>query len=148
MAAVTIYSDFGAQKNKKMSITVSIVSPFICCEVIWQYCHRYLENIYVFTPFSIKLSSNSESNRIIPFTSGFYANPRHNLHLPKPPWIHSTIHHSYSVLRLLEQMVVPKSNRNPWLMGGSISPNITGIVSISITFAIQHLSDNKSLLCQ
>ena len=33
MAAVTIYSDFGAQENKK-SVTVSIVSLSICHEVI------------------------------------------------------------------------------------------------------------------
>ena len=32
MAALTICSDFGAQKIK--SITVSIVSPFICHEVM------------------------------------------------------------------------------------------------------------------
>ena len=31
MAAVTICSDFGAQENK---VTVSIVSPCICCEVM------------------------------------------------------------------------------------------------------------------
>ena len=33
MAAVTIYSDFGPQENKK-SLTVSIVSPSICHEVM------------------------------------------------------------------------------------------------------------------
>ena len=33
MAAVTIYSDFGAQENKK-SVTVSYVSTFICHEVM------------------------------------------------------------------------------------------------------------------
>ena len=33
MAAVTICSDFGAQENKK-SVTVSIVSPSICHEVM------------------------------------------------------------------------------------------------------------------
>ena len=32
MAAVTICSDFGAQENKYL--TVSIVSPSICCEVM------------------------------------------------------------------------------------------------------------------
>ena len=32
MAAVTIYSDFGAQKDK--SVAVSIVSPSICHEVM------------------------------------------------------------------------------------------------------------------
>ena len=32
MAAVTIGSDFGAQENKYL--TVSIVSPSICCEVM------------------------------------------------------------------------------------------------------------------
>ena len=31
MAAITIYSDFGTQKNK---VTVSTVSPFICHEVM------------------------------------------------------------------------------------------------------------------
>ena len=34
MAAVTICSDFGAKKKKK-SVTVSIVSPSICHEVMW-----------------------------------------------------------------------------------------------------------------
>ena len=33
MAAVTIFSDFGAQENKK-SVTVSIVFPSICHEVM------------------------------------------------------------------------------------------------------------------
>ena len=34
MAAVTIYSDFEAQENKIKSVTVSIVSPSICHEVM------------------------------------------------------------------------------------------------------------------
>ena len=33
MATVTIYSDFGSQKKKIKSVTVSIVSQFICHEV-------------------------------------------------------------------------------------------------------------------
>ena len=35
MAVVTIYSDFGAQENK-VCVTVSIVSPSICYEVMGQ----------------------------------------------------------------------------------------------------------------
>ena len=34
MAAVTICSDFGAQKKKEKSLSVSIVSPSICHEVM------------------------------------------------------------------------------------------------------------------
>ena len=34
MAAVTIYSDFGAQEKKKKSVTVSTFSPSICHEVM------------------------------------------------------------------------------------------------------------------
>lgn len=81
-------------------------------------------------------------------TVEFCANPRDNFHLPKGTCLHSTIHHSDSVLRLLQHMVVPKINQNPWLMGRSISPKITGTVSICITFATKHLSDNKSLFCE
>ena len=34
MAAVTICSDFGAQENKIYSVAVSIVSPYICHEMM------------------------------------------------------------------------------------------------------------------
>ena len=36
LAAVTVHSDFGAQENK---VTVSIVSPSICHEVMGPECH-------------------------------------------------------------------------------------------------------------
>ena len=34
MAAVTVYGDFGAQGEKKESVTVSIFSPSLCHEVM------------------------------------------------------------------------------------------------------------------
>lgn len=80
-------------------------------------------------------------------TVEFYANTRDGFYLPKYPYPHSVIHHSNSAATVLEQMVVSKIHHNPWLMGGSTSLRIIWTLWICITYAIQHLSDNNSLLC-
>ena len=70
MAAVTIYSDFGAQKLK--SVTVSIASPSICHEVMgpdtmilvfWMlsFKHRIFLEFFLFLTINIKKILSTQS---------------------------------------------------------------------------------------
>ena len=55
MAAVTIHSDFGAQEIKY--VTISIVSPSVCCQVMGQDAIIFVFWMLSFRPAMLELSS-------------------------------------------------------------------------------------------